>query len=89
MDEIRSKSNISIVANGYNNHLRNAIAHANFRFDENTQKMNFKDIYEGKTKSLSLKIERFAQYYFKIDDVYRLMTSFWELLILVIIYNKR
>jgi hypothetical protein len=85
--EIRSNSDVSIFVEGYGNHLRNSIAHANFRFDENTQEMSFRDEYKGKATPLpSLKIRDFAQYYLKIDDVYRLITSFWEILRLVTIY---
>jgi hypothetical protein len=85
--EIRSNADISIFADGYHNHLRNAIAHANFRFDETTQKMNFKDEYKGKVTSINLKIEEFGEYYLKIDDLYRLISSIWILGRLVTIYQ--
>lgn len=85
--EIRSKADIAVLTDGYNNHLRNAIAHANFKFDESTSRMNFKDEYKGKVKSLDLTIEEFGQYYLKIDDLYRLLSSFWLLGRLVNIYQ--
>jgi hypothetical protein len=88
VNEIRSKADISVFTEGYKSRLRNAIAHANFRFDENTQEINFKDEYKGKVRTIPpLKIEDFGVFYLKIDDVYRLITSFWELLSLVIIYS--
>jgi hypothetical protein len=85
--EIRSRRDISVLAEGYDNLLRNAIAHANFRFDETAQRMNFRDEYKGRTRSLDLKIEEFGEYYLKIDDVYRLMSSIWMLGRLVIIHQ--
>jgi hypothetical protein len=87
MKEIRSKADISVLTSGYSNHLRNAIAHANFRFDETTQKMSFKDEYKGKVTSIDLKIEEFSEYYLEIDDLYRLMSSIWILGKLVTIYQ--
>jgi hypothetical protein len=85
--EIRSKMDISVLTHGYDNYLRNAIAHTNFRFDETTQKMTFTNEYKGKATSIALKIEEFGEYYLKIDDLYRLVSSIWMLGRLVITYR--
>jgi hypothetical protein len=85
--EIRSKADISVVADGYCNHLRNAIAHANFTFDETTQKMSFRDEYKGKVISVDLNMDEFGEYYLKIDDLYRQISSIWMLGKLVMIYQ--
>lgn len=64
---------------GYNNRIRNAIAHARFRFDNEKNKMIFKDT--GKKNqpeyevSLSLK-EFHTKYYEKIDSFFRLRTFY-------------
>jgi hypothetical protein len=84
---IRSEASISILTDGYDNHLRNAIAHADFRFDETTQEMNFMDEYKGKVRCINMKIEEFGEYYLKIDDLYRLISSIWMLGRLVTIYQ--
>jgi len=85
--EIRKKASISVFTDGYDNLLRNAIAHANFRFDETAQTMNFKDEYRGRVRSKDLKIEEFGDYYLKIDDLYKLISSIWMLGRLVAIYQ--
>jgi len=84
---LKSKADIAVLTDGYDNHLRNAIAHANFKFDETTQKMNFKDEYKGKVTSIDLEIEEFGEYYLKIDDLYKLISSIWMLGKLVTIYH--
>lgn len=88
VQEIRSKSDISVLTEGYSNHLRNAIAHANFRFI-NAAKMNFKDIYRGREIDVGgFTLEEFGKnYYLKIDDLYTLISSIWMLGGLVLIHQ--
>lgn len=68
---------------GYNNRIRNAIAHARFRFDDTKNKMIFKDIatkHQPKySRELSL-IEFGVKYYGKIDSFCRLRTYYMILL---------
>jgi hypothetical protein len=86
--EIESKSDISILSKGYSNNLRNAIAHAHFRFNNATGKMTFKDVYHGKEKLVGdFTLDEFGEYYLKIDDLYTLISSFWMLGWLVNVYH--
>jgi len=86
--QIESKSDISILTKGYSNSLRNAIAHADFRFNNATGKMAFKDVYHGKEKLVGdLTLDEFGEYYLKIDDLYTLISSIWMLGWLVNVYH--
>ena len=89
VQQIRSQSDISILTKGYFNRLRNAIAHANFRLDETTGKMNFKDVHQGVERDVGdFTLEEFGKnYYLKIDDLYTLISSFWILGKLVDVYH--
>jgi len=68
---------------GYNNHLRNAIAHARFSFNDKAEKMTFKD-RKNKTQvefSETLTIQEFVlNYYGKVDNVCRLCYQYMLLL---------
>ena len=89
VEEITSKLDISIFTEGYFNRLRNAIAHANFRFNETTGKMNFKDVYQGKVRDVGdFTLEEFGKkFYLKIDDLYTIISSFWMLGKLADVYH--
>jgi len=68
-----------IFFEGYNNHIRNSIAHARFRFDQKKKKMIFKDRpYENqKGFKMSLSLREFGtEYYEKIDSFCRLRTYY-------------
>jgi len=68
---------------GYNNHIRNAIAHARFRFDNAKSRMIFKDIatkcQPEYFEDLSLR-EFVNKYYDKIDSFCRLRVFYMLLL---------
>lgn len=64
-------------------HLRNAIAHLHFEYDESTKKMNFQDInpVSGKvTYNKSLSYGQFSRYYQEIDSVNSLVNCLIMLL---------
>jgi len=68
----RTLGGSDILFGGWENrHLRNAIAHSNFKYDEKTKKMNFQDVNPtGRvTYNKSLSFDQFSKYYQKIDDV--------------------
>lgn len=68
---------------GYNNRIRNAIAHAKFRFDDAKNKMIFKDIATKHQPEYrdELSLTEFAiKYYDKIDSFCRLRTFYMILL---------
>lgn len=73
----------SVFFEGYNNRLRNAIAHARFAFNDNTQKMTFKD-RKGKSQPEfceTLSIQEFVvKYYGKVDNLCRLCNQYMLLL---------
>jgi len=68
---------------GYNDRVRNAIAHAKFNYDDASKVMNFRDratkVRPEYSKSLSLK-EFGTRYYDKLDDFCRLVIFYLILL---------
>lgn len=72
-----------IFFEGWNNRVRNAIAHARFRFDSATNKMTFKDIANKFEPEYSerLSLREFGnRYYDKIDSLCRLRSYYMLLL---------
>ncbi len=72
-----------LLFDGWNKHLRNAIAHAHFWYNDRTQKMSFQDIHPVTGKVVydeDLNYKDFAEYYSKIDDVCSLMDHFFMLI---------
>jgi hypothetical protein len=68
---------------GYNDRIRNAIAHARFSYDEHTKKMTFKDRANRKQPAFTetLSIEEFGiKYYGKVDSLCRLRLYYMPLL---------
>lgn len=66
---------------GYHRHVRNAIAHGQFRFDPETQLMRFRD-YKPDSDVLvfeeSWPFEGMARLFAKLDDTYLVSASYWQ-----------
>lgn len=72
-----------LLFDGWNRHLRNAIAHAHFGYNNKTRKMSFKDIniFTGKVSyNKNLNYKDFVEYFSKIDDVCSLIDYFFMLI---------
>jgi len=66
----------NILFEGYNRHLRNAIAHAHFDYDEKRKQMEFANIYLGKERWRdSFTFSEFNEMLKKLDDVDHLFTQ--------------
>ena len=75
-----------VLFEGYNNRLRNAIAHAKFSYDEHTEKMTFRDRRNRVQPEYCevLSIKEFIELYFgKADSVSRLIYQY--LLVLAVL----
>jgi hypothetical protein len=77
------KDLVSVFFEGYNDRIRNAIAHAKFKYDDASKMMNFRDranrAQPEYSKSLSLR-EFGIQCYAKVDDFCRLVIFYTLLL---------
>jgi hypothetical protein len=73
-----------VFSEGYNNRIRNAIAHAKFKYDDANKIMSFRDraTKNQHEYSKSLSLEEFGiQYYDKIDSFCRLVNFYFVLLV--------
>lgn len=74
-------SGLSAFRQGYDRHVRNAIAHGQFRFDLETREMRFRD-YKPDSDVLvfeeSWPFERMARLFAKLDDTYLVNASYWQ-----------
>lgn len=76
---------LGVFLGGYNRHLRNAIAHGHFVYDESSERMLFKDL-NPRTGAPSweqiLSLEDLVWLYVKLDDVYWVVSVYLQLYLL-------
>jgi len=77
---------LDIYAAGYNQHLRNSIAHGHLRFLPNTATMRFRDFNPFKqgaqTFDETLSLANVAALYAKLDDTYIVFSTYWQIYLL-------